>query len=126
MKNIRTSFLIFGILIVYILISIHNINNITFEINELCDNIEKNVIENQWKDAHKNAEELIEVWDQHSKLVVLYVHTGELDNISSAIVQLEQYTKCECETEAIVNLYLIKYHLNEIKSLEDINIHNIF
>lgn len=126
MKNIKVSFFIFGVLIIYILISIHNINNITFEINELCDNIEKNVIDNQWKDAHKNAEELIEIWDQHSKLIVLYVHTGELDTISSSIVELNQHTECECKNEAIVDLYLIKYHINEIKSLEDLTIHNIF
>jgi len=126
MTRTKSSIAIFILLIFYILFSINKINTNTTEINKLCDEIHNSILSSHWEKAHSESENLLELWEKTSKSMFIYVHTSELDIISCEIIKLVDYTQYKNESESMLCISVIKHLINEINSLEDLTLHNIF
>ncbi len=125
MTRSKFSIAMFILLMLYILFCIEKINTITIETNKLCDNIQKLILSSNFEKAHYESEELLELWENNSKSMFIYVNAEELDLISCEIVRLTDYTKYKDKKEAIPCITLIKHLIDEINALQDLTWHNI-
>lgn len=126
MTRSKLSILLFFFLIIYMLFSVNRLHKITYELNELNDKALEFIENEDWKSAGKEAEKLLNLWEDSSKPMFISVNTNELTYISTEIVKLNNFTDLEQKDQAILCINVIKHAINQLSSLERVTFHNIF
>lgn len=126
MKNTVISILIFILMMIGIFFSINYINSMSTNLVSICDELEIDVINNNWINAYTTSIKLLEKWSKHSSIISLYVNSSELDTLNNEIIKLTQYIECETKDESLVTIHVIKYLIKDIDSMQKFNLQNIF
>jgi predicted PurR-regulated permease PerM len=126
MKSISISIIIFAAMILCIVFSTNYLNKITNNLQTLNDNLEEYVSKEQWEKAYNTSLEYTHKWENHSKIVKLFVNHQEIDNIEMELWKLPQYVKEKSKDESLASIHVLKFLLNHITNLEKINTQNIF
>ncbi|ADL50458.1 DUF4363 family protein [Clostridium cellulovorans] len=126
MKNLITSLGLFALM----LVSIYFINNYLHYINlhliEATDKIDKLVDDNQWEEAIKETDDLIEHWQKHLKFVTFFVNHNDTDAITYEMVKLKGYMKNYVKEECSPSLESIKMLFMKVIHQEELSFQGIF
>lgn len=126
MKNIIASFVIFAVVMLTVLFSIHYLNNVCNKLETLDIQIENNIQKDEWNKAYDNSLKFLNEWDKYSKKVSIFTHHAEIDNLNNELWKLTQYTKCQTKDESLASAHVIKFLLKHIVEMEKVNSQNIF
>lgn len=126
MRNVVISLLIFVIMIITMSFSIKYLNKASQNLGELNDEIEENIIADNWDKAYKTSLEFANKWEDYSEKIKLFADHQEIDNIEMELRKLPQYIKEKTKDESLASVHVLKFLLNHIAELEKVKIKNIF
>lgn len=126
MKKIIVSFTIFLSMLGCMFFSVSYLSKVNRDLIKLSDTLEKQVSNQQWKEAYATSMTFTEKWKKYSSVLSVYVNHLEIDNIDNELWKLSQYTKCENKDESLASLHVIKFFIDHIFNLEKITWQNIF
>lgn len=126
MKNVVISFLIFILMMVGIFFSLDYLNDVSTEILSLSQCIEEHIVDDNWDLAYKGSMDLLQKWEDSSKIISMFTNDTDIHSLSDEIVKLTQFIKSETKDESLVTTHLIKYFMNHIKDMQNVNLENIF
>ncbi|KYH34048.1 hypothetical protein CLTEP_19940 [Clostridium tepidiprofundi DSM 19306] len=126
MKSTITSIILFIVMMASIFLSINYINSISNKLVFMCDTLENNINNEQWKKSYTLSLDLFEEWKKHYRIISLYVNSSELDTLNNEIVKLTQYIECETQDEALATTHTIKFMIKQVQAMQKINLQNIF
>lgn len=126
MKSIATSFAIFIVIIISILLSTSYLDKVCTKLQSLNIQIERDIDKNDWNKAYDNSIIFLKQWDNYSKKISVFVDHEEIDNINNELWKLTQYTKSKNKDESLASNHVVKFFLNHISDMEKINLQNIF
>lgn len=126
MKNIIVSLTISAIMIISIYYSINYLNKVSQDLNRLNEDLEEQIIDDNWELAYKTSMVLIHKWKEYSKKMKLFSNHQEIDTIEIELWKLPQYIKEMTKDEALASVHVLKFLLNHIAELEKIKFENIF
>jgi len=92
----------------------------------MCDTLENNINNYQWKKSYNLSLNLFEEWKKHYRIISLYVNSSELDTLNNEIVKLTQYIECETKDEALATTHTIKFMIKQVQAMQKINLQNVF
>lgn len=125
MRNLIMSIALFFAVLLLASFSLRHLKEIENHMLRLTTRIEIEVSEKEWKDAYDSSIEFLETWEKESKIIAIFVHHEELDNINNEIWKLTQYTKCEDRDDSLASVHTLKFLIKHIINLEKINMQNI-
>lgn len=126
MKSTITSVILFIVMMTSIFLSINYINSISNKLVFMCDTLENNINNYQWKKSYNLSLNLFEEWKKHYRIISLYVNSSELDTLNNEIVKLTQYIECETKDEALATTHTIKFMIKQVQAMQKINLQNVF
>lgn len=126
MRNVVLVLLISVIMIVTISFSIRYLNKVSQDLGKLSDEIEQDIIDDNWDKAYKASLEFTNKWEDYSKKIKLFANHHEIDNIEMEISKLPQYIKSRTKYESLASVHVLKFLLDHISELEQVKIQNIF
>jgi len=126
MRNVAIALLISVIMIIAMSFSIKYLNNASQNLGKLNDEIEQNIIDENWDKAYETSIEFTNKWEDYSKKIKLFINHQEIDNIEMELRKLPQYTKEKTKDESLASVHVLKFFLNHIAEIEKIKIQNIF
>lgn len=126
MKSIFYSSIVFLLLIISINFSIKYINNICMKYLKITYALEEIVQKEDWKGAYDLSCNFVTNWNTDSPKLSVFIHHGDVDEISTELLKLTQYTKNQNKDESLPNIHVIKLLLKHIINSEKINFQNIF
>ncbi|MBU3184113.1 DUF4363 family protein [Clostridium estertheticum] len=126
MKNVLIAFSLFIIMMVGIFLSVNIINVKCSKLQDLNCTLESYIIKEKYQDAYELSLTYIAEWKKTSKLLTIYTHHEDLDNIDSEILKLTQYIKIKDKSEGLATVHVMKYLVDHIMSHEKVSISNIF
>ncbi|MGE5628697.1 MAG: DUF4363 family protein [Solirubrobacterales bacterium] len=125
MKNVLYSMVIFAILLISVFYSINYLNKSCSNLESLDTKLETLIEESSWDNAYATSLELMDDWDNYSKVITIFVNHAEIDNINSELWKLTQYTKFKNRDESMASVHTIKFYLGHIMDMEKVNMQNI-
>ena len=125
MKNVLYSFIIFIILLMSVFFSINYLNNACNSLEALDTSLETLIEGSSWDNAYDTSLQLMDNWDNYSKVITIFVNHAEIDNINNELWKLTQYTKFKNRDESMASVHTIKFYLGHIREMEKVNIQNI-
>ena len=126
MKNVIIACTLFLVMVGSMIFSLTYLNKVCSNIEKITDTLEEQIIAEQWDKANKTSTYLLEEWKDHGKVIPIFVNHTEIDAINSETLKLTQYVRCKTTEEALASTHAVKFYLDNIKSLQKINIQNIF
>ena len=126
MRNIIISFTMFILLIISITFSINYLDTTCKKLIQLDNKIESSINLKSWDKAYNYSLEFKTEWDNSSKYISIFTSHAEVDNIYNELWRLTQYTKMKNEADSLASVHVIKYFLQHIVNMEQINIQNLF
>lgn len=126
MKKVVMSFIISVIMITAMCFSIKYLTKVSQNLGRLNDEIEQNIIDDNWEEAYKTTLEFTDKWKDYSKKIKLFSNHQEIDNIEIELRKLPQYIKEMSKDESLASVNVLKFLLDHIAELEKIKIQNIF
>lgn len=126
MKNILISFALFILLIISMILSINYLDTTCKSLLVVNDKIETSINSSSWDEAYAYSLKFKENWDKSAKYVSVFISHEEIDNIYDELWRLTQYTKTKNDEDSLASVHVIKYLLNHIVNMEQINIQNLF
>ena len=106
--------------------SIKYLAKVSQNLGRLNDEIEQNIIDDNWDEAYKTTLEFTDKWKDYSKKIKLFSNHQEIDNIEIELRKLPQYIKEMSKDESLASVNVLKFLLDHIAELEKIKIQNIF
>ena len=126
MRNVVLVLLISVIMIITISFSISYLNKVSQDLGKLSDEIEQDIVDDNWDNAYKSFLEFTNKWEDYSKKIKLFANHQEIDNIEMEISKLRQYIKERTKDKSLASIHVLKFLLNHISELEKVKIQNIF
>ena len=126
MKNLIASLGLFLLLLVGIHFINKYLNYINIHLIEASEKIDNLVDEDQWKEAIKETDELIEHWQKHLKFVTFFVNHNDTDAITYEMVRLKGYMKNHVREECSPSLESIEMLFKKIIRQEELSFQDIF
>lgn len=116
----------FILLIITITFSINYLDKTCKNLLQLDNKIEESINSKSWDKAYNYSLEFKESWDKSSKYVSIFTSHAEIDNIYNELWRLTQYSKVKNESDSLASVHVIKYFLQHIVNMEQVNIQNLF
>jgi hypothetical protein len=126
MRNIIISIAIFVVMIVALFFCINYLNKVSSKLQKLNDDMEQYITNDNWDKAYKTSMSFVDEWENHSKIIKVFVNHQEIDNVELELWKLPQYIKEKTKDEALASVHVLKFLLSHIPNLEKINLQNIF
>jgi hypothetical protein len=126
LKNIIISFIIFILLIITISFSIKYLDTTCKSLLQLDNKIEESINSKSWDKAYDYTLEFKQDWDKSAKYISIFTSHVEIDNVYNELWRLTQYTKTKNDGDSLASVHVIKYFLQHIVNMEQINIQNLF
>lgn len=126
MRNVVIALSILVIMIITMSFSIKYLNKASQDLGKLIDEIEQNIIDDNWDKAYKTSIEFTNKWEDYSEKIKLFTNHQEIDSIEMESRKLPQYIKEETKDESLASVHVLKFLLNHIAELEKVEIMNIF
>lgn len=126
MKNVSISLSIFFIMIILMLFSIFYLNKVCIALEKEGDNLEEIIKKGDWDKAIDMSNNLFKRWEKHSKVLPMFANHAEIDYLSNELLKLTQYAECKNESESLASVHVVKFYFDNIRSLQKINLQNIF
>lgn len=102
-------------------------------INKVCSLVEDKSIEledlinaEKWQEADKLSNDLYYTWLNQSRIMTIFIHHEEIDELNNEFLKLTQYVKTKSKDEALASNHTIKFFSKNILNLQKVNISNIF
>lgn len=125
MKNVVIALALFFVMVINIAFSLKYLNKASDDLGGLNDEIEQYIIDSNWDKAYQCSIEYTEKWKDYSKILKLFVDHQEMDKIETELWKLPQYIKEETKDEALASVHVLKFLVDHISELEEVNIQNI-
>lgn len=125
MKNTIISFLLFLSMIIALLFSVRYLNSVCIKLYKETGNIEDYINDGDWKKSYDASAKFLNVWENCSHKLSMFVDHSRVDVIDSELLKLTQYVKCHNKDESLASIHTIKFYLDHLYNLEKINIQNI-
>ncbi|MDP4144434.1 MAG: DUF4363 family protein [Bacillota bacterium] len=126
MRNIIASIVIFAVLITTIIISINYIDRTCLEFESMYIQLEHDVNTKSWDKAYSSSITLLNKWKKSSHTLSMFVNHQEIDNINNELWKLIPYTQDKNTDEALASIHVLKFYVEHIIQMENINLQNIF
>lgn len=126
MKNIWISLVVFTVMIFTMVISINYLNKTCNEFEKSADKLEILLNDDKWKEAYALSNKVYYRWEKQSTIIPIFINHAEVDLVNNEVMKLTQYVKCKSKDEALASNHAIKFYLNNIRTLQEVNIQNIF
>lgn len=126
MRNVIISCIIFVSMMFSIIFSLDYLNKVSIEILSLGQCIEEHIVDGNWELAYRGSMDLLNQWDDNSKIISLFTNDTDIHSLSDEIVKLTQYIKENSKDDSLVSTHLIKYFMNHIRDMQNINLKNTF
>lgn len=126
MKNIFISVIVFVVILFSAYFSIRYLNSICTKLTKMDDQLENYVNNEDWDKSYKVSLEFFENWEHYRDKISVFVHHGEIDNISMELWKLTQYVKCRNKDESLASIHSLKFLMKHISDMEKVNFQNIF
>lgn len=116
----------FILLIITISFSINYLDKTCKSLLQIDNKIEASIKSKSWDKAYDYSLEFKDSWDKSAKYVSIFTSHAEIDNIYNELWRLTQYTEIKSEADSLASVHVIKYFLQHIVNMEQINIQNLF
>lgn len=87
--------------------------------------IEQYILNDEWDDSYILSFKLLHIYEGHVDNLNLFLNHSEFDNIYMEVIKLTQYAKCNNKDESLASIHIIKTMINDVKTIEFINIKNV-
>ncbi len=125
MKNVIISFSIFVIMIIGMFFSLRYVNKICLELTETCDKLEVTITSEDWKKSYDDSLELLNDLKKESRIISMFINHQEIDHMTNELFKFTQYVKEKSKDEALASLHAIKFYIENIQEIQNVNIQNI-
>lgn len=125
MKNVLSSFILLVIMLIFMFFSVKYLGKTCYTLTSDASTLEAQISKESWDKAYKTSLKFMKDWKEDSKLVSIFVHHQEIDDINNEVWKLTQHVKCENKDEALASIHAIKFLISHIIDLEKINIQNL-
>jgi hypothetical protein len=126
MKNILIAIIIFSSLLGFVYYADYALIKLCDDITYSTDKITISIEEGNWNDAYEDSTILIELIEENSLIVSVYINHNDFDNLQDEALQLSIYTSCKNTMESLVSVNTLKNSALNLISLHKTNIKNIF
>lgn len=126
MRNVLISFSIFIIMIGVMIFSLSYLNNTCTKFREESNQLEDLIKNSEWDKAAKSSNDMLERWKKQSQIIPLFVNHAEVDNLTNELLKLTQYVECKTLDESLASTHVVKFWLDNIRSLQKLNFENVF
>lgn len=125
MKSVLSSFILLVIMLFFMFFSVKYLGKTCYALTSDASTLEAQISKESWDKAYKTSLKFMKDWKEDSKLVSIFVHHQEIDDINNEVWKLTQHVKCENKDEALASIHAIKFLISHIIDLEKINIQNL-
>lgn len=126
MKNVIISLVIFFAMIGAMFFSLGYLNKVCDRMEQESDSLEELLSKEEWEQAMNSTNHLYEEWKKQSEIVPIFVNHAEVDILSNELMRLIQYVKCQNKDESLASTHVVKFYIDNIKSLQKVNLQNLF
>lgn len=126
MKNAWISLGVLVVMLGAMFFSIGYLNKSCAKIEKDSAKLEQLLNDEKWKDAYELSNKLYFDWEEKAQIMPVFVNHAEIDTLNNEILKLTQYVKTQCKEEALASAHSVKFYVKNIKSLQKVNIQNIF
>lgn len=125
MKNVIISFVVFLAMVGTMIYSLGYLNKVCNDIAHKSDNLEEEISGDSWDKAMDTVNTLQKEWERQSKIIPLFVNHAEVDLLNNELLKLTQYVKCKNRDESLASTHVVKFYIDNIKSLQKVTIENL-
>lgn len=126
MRNVIISFGIFIIMLGVMFFSLSYLNNTCTKFREESDQLEDLIKSSNWEKAAESANGMLERWKKQSSIIPMFINHAEVDNLTNELLKLTQFVECKTTDESLASTHVVKFWLDNIRSLQKINFENVF
>jgi hypothetical protein len=125
MKDVVVSFTIFIAMVIIMFFSVSYVNDVGTKILHESDELESLVLADNWEEADEVSSRVWEQWHASAQILPIIINHTEVDLISSEILKLTQYITSKNKEESLASTHLVRFLIENVRSLQRLNIQNI-
>jgi hypothetical protein len=126
MRNVLISCVIFVVMVAIMFFSLNYLNDVCTKFREESNQLEDLIKNSEWDKAAESANDMLERWKRQSRIIPMFVNHAEVDNLTNELLRLTQFVECKTADESLASTHVVKFWLDNIRSLQKINFENIF
>jgi hypothetical protein len=125
MRNVIISISLFVVMVACMFFSLQYLNRECTKLQANSDLLEETINKGDWQKSYNLSYELYSEWQNESKIMPIFANHAEIDMLNNEILKLTQYVKSKNKEESLASTHVIKFYLDNIQSIQKINIQNI-
>ncbi|MDS1030713.1 DUF4363 family protein [Bacillota bacterium LX-D] len=106
--------------------SISYINNSAQDLTTRFDNLEQNIIQQNWSKADTETKKIAQLWSDTKSRWTLFLNHQEIDNIDLTYARLTKYVETQNRSLALAEISALKLLIEHIPGLQRFSLNNIF
>jgi hypothetical protein len=126
MKNALISFIIFFTMIIIMFFSLQYLNGVCSKFRAESNRLEDMIRAEDWDNAAAFSNDMLSRWKQQVTILPMFVNHAEIDLLTVEFLKLTQYVENRTRDESLASTHIVKFLLDNIKSLQKFNLENIF
>lgn len=125
MKHLVASFLIFAVVLTVCFMGSGTIVCGTNKLTQKTDAVIQNVNDDNYSDALKNLNELVEFWDKTQNKFIPFINMERVDEISEKLNSMQSFCNKENKPHMLAELSSVKFLIQDLKEAEEFSIFSL-